>query len=117
MLGVRPQYLHPLPLDTPTTIQGVDVTLVTANHCPGAVQLLFRLPDGRRYVHTGPLGATGGPGARRRCACSAAAAGAGAWLRVALPCERRLNSPSLSALSRRHAVQPGLAGQPTLAGL
>ncbi|KAL4435464.1 hypothetical protein ABPG77_006226 [Micractinium sp. CCAP 211/92] len=55
MLGVHTRYLHPLPLDTPTVIQGVEVTLVDANHCPGAVQFLFRLPDGRRYIHTGDM--------------------------------------------------------------
>ncbi|PSC70071.1 DNA ligase [Micractinium conductrix] len=55
MLGVQRRLLVPLQLDTPTTIQGVEVTLVDANHCPGAVQFLFRLPSGARYIHTGDM--------------------------------------------------------------
>lgn len=52
-LGVRLSYLHPLPMDTPVMIHGVEVTLVDANHCPGAVQFLFQLQDGRKYIHCG----------------------------------------------------------------
>lgn len=59
-LGVNPTWVHALALDTPTLINGVQVTLIDANHCPGAVQFLFRLQDGRRFVHCGtapvPLG-------------------------------------------------------------
>ena len=55
MLGVHPSWLHALPMAQPTVVQGVEVVLVDANHCPGAVQFLFRLPDGRKYVHTGDM--------------------------------------------------------------
>ncbi|RMZ54155.1 hypothetical protein APUTEX25_005311, partial [Auxenochlorella protothecoides] len=54
-LGVRLSYLHPLPMDTPVMIHGVEVTLVDANHCPGAVQFLFQLQDGRKYIHCGDM--------------------------------------------------------------
>ncbi|CAM6126062.1 unnamed protein product [Calypogeia fissa] len=40
-------------------IDGCEVTLVDANHCPGAVQFLFRVPDKnggwQRYVHCGDM--------------------------------------------------------------
>eukprot|EP00775_Hariotina_reticulata_P004079 gene4079-4326_t len=53
--GVHRQFLHPLELNKPHKVQGAEVTLVDANHCPGAVLLLFRLPDGRRLIHTGDM--------------------------------------------------------------
>ncbi|GFR43272.1 hypothetical protein Agub_g4334, partial [Astrephomene gubernaculifera] len=56
LCGVAPAWLHPLQLGTPHVVAGVEVTLVDANHCPGAVQLLFRLPgSGSRYLHCGDM--------------------------------------------------------------
>lgn len=53
--GVSKEVLEPLPLDKPVFLDGVEVVLVDANHCPGAAQLLFRLPDGSSYIHTGDM--------------------------------------------------------------
>ena len=44
-----------LPMRREVTVEGVRVTLVDANHCPGAVQILFQLPDGRRFLHCGDM--------------------------------------------------------------
>lgn len=58
LCGVPAAFLRPLALNTPHTIPeqpGVSVVLVDANHCPGAVQLLFMLQDGRRYLHCGDM--------------------------------------------------------------
>ncbi|XP_054810637.1 DNA ligase 6-like isoform X2 [Prosopis cineraria] len=57
VLGVPSKFVVPLRLCEPVDIDGCEVTLVDANHCPGAVQFLFKIPgvDGKceRYVHTG----------------------------------------------------------------
>ncbi|XP_051968508.1 DNA cross-link repair 1A protein-like [Xyrauchen texanus] len=52
-LKVDEHYIHVLPMNTVCTVQGVKVTLLDANHCPGAVMLLFVLPDGQTVFHTG----------------------------------------------------------------
>ncbi|KAK3861703.1 hypothetical protein Pcinc_032362 [Petrolisthes cinctipes] len=52
-LGVSKQYLCPLPLDQPQQVCGAEVTLLDANHCPGAVLFLFKLSNGLTVLHTG----------------------------------------------------------------
>ena len=56
-LGVEQKYLHPLPMNEPTIIYSkeqrpVKVTLLDANHCPGAVMFLFEVGN-RRILHVG----------------------------------------------------------------
>lgn len=55
-LNVPTKYLHPLPMNTPIDLEcqgkSVSVTLLDANHCPGAVMFLFHL--GTRWIlHVG----------------------------------------------------------------
>lgn len=52
-LRIEEQYIHPLPVDTECIVNGVKVVLLDANHCPGAVMILFRLPNGQAILHTG----------------------------------------------------------------
>ncbi|KAI8047583.1 DNA repair metallo-beta-lactamase-domain-containing protein [Gilbertella persicaria] len=54
-LGVTEDFIYALPLDEPCLLPGMDqlfVTLIDANHCPGAV--IFLVTVGKlRYLHTG----------------------------------------------------------------
>ncbi|XP_023722946.1 uncharacterized protein LOC111872895 isoform X2 [Cryptotermes secundus] len=52
-LRVDERYLHVLELDNPQKINGVLVTALDANHCPGSVMFLFQLQDGRNFLHVG----------------------------------------------------------------
>ncbi|XP_078431093.1 DNA LIGASE 6 isoform X2 [Wolffia australiana] len=57
-LDVSSLFVVPLSVDRTVQIDGCEVTLVEANHCPGAVQFLFSVFDDeiggcRKYVHTG----------------------------------------------------------------
>ncbi|GAA6010089.1 hypothetical protein JCM11491_005862 [Sporobolomyces phaffii] len=47
-LNVEDKWIIPLPLDETVKVQGIDVTLIDANHCPGSVLFLFEGP------HTDP---------------------------------------------------------------
>ncbi|KAL3863151.1 hypothetical protein ACJMK2_004920 [Sinanodonta woodiana] len=52
-IHVDPKFIHPLPLNTAVVIEGTEVTLLEANHCPGSVLLLFKLRSGQAILHTG----------------------------------------------------------------
>jgi hypothetical protein len=57
-LKVSRELLYVLPMDQPTMVMGVEVTLLDANHCPGAAVILFKLPTGKVYLHTGDFRAS-----------------------------------------------------------
>ncbi|CDJ61766.1 DNA cross-link repair protein, putative [Eimeria maxima] len=53
ILGVPPYLIFRLPIGQPINIKGVYVTLIDANHCPGAVMFLFEGPGVGRSLHCG----------------------------------------------------------------
>ncbi|RZC59510.1 hypothetical protein C5167_006810 [Papaver somniferum] len=57
-LSVNPSFINPLELDTEYVIHGIKVTMLEANHCPGAALIFFHLADGRRVLHTGDFRAS-----------------------------------------------------------
>ena len=59
-LYVDKKWLRPLPMHTVVDVldgtggsTGVTVTLIDANHCPGAVMFLFRLRNKKTVLHVG----------------------------------------------------------------
>ncbi|MCO5605800.1 hypothetical protein L7F22_059984 [Adiantum nelumboides] len=52
-LYVDEKWIHPLPLGEPHLVDGVEVKMLDANHCPGAAIIHFRLKSGRAILHTG----------------------------------------------------------------
>jgi len=52
MRAVSPM-IRELPLNESRMIGNVEVVLIDANHCPGSVMFLFRLPSGQTILHTG----------------------------------------------------------------
>lgn len=52
-LRVDKKYLHVLKIGEPRVVCGVEVEVYDANHCPGAIMFLFRLLDGRVFLHVG----------------------------------------------------------------
>ncbi|XP_073540767.1 DNA cross-link repair 1A protein [Phyllobates terribilis] len=52
-LRVEEEFINCLPMYTECLVNGIRVQLLDANHCPGAVLLLFILPNGTTILHTG----------------------------------------------------------------
>ncbi|XP_055858413.1 DNA cross-link repair 1A protein-like [Episyrphus balteatus] len=52
-ISVDEKLLNILVLNKTQQIDGVLVTAIDANHCPGAIMILFQLPCGKRILHTG----------------------------------------------------------------
>ncbi|XP_058463472.1 5' exonuclease Apollo-like isoform X2 [Malaya genurostris] len=57
-INVSEEYYMILNLHEPCTIDGVKITALDANHCPGAIMLLFQLPSGTNILHTGDFRAS-----------------------------------------------------------
>ncbi|VAH47488.1 unnamed protein product [Triticum turgidum subsp. durum] len=58
LLSIDSAYVCPLELDTEYVINGMKVTFLEANHCPGAALIHFCLSDGKTYLHTGDFRAS-----------------------------------------------------------
>ncbi|XP_064081062.1 uncharacterized protein LOC135197836 isoform X2 [Macrobrachium nipponense] len=52
-LGVPVEFIQPLSLNEPYSICDIEVTFLDANHCPGAVMILFRFPNGNSVLYAG----------------------------------------------------------------
>ncbi|XP_020969333.1 DNA cross-link repair protein SNM1 isoform X2 [Arachis ipaensis] len=52
-IGIAYDKIHVLPLNEKVSIDGVDVTCLDANHCPGSIIILFQPPNGKAVLHTG----------------------------------------------------------------
>lgn len=52
-IGVAQELLQIVHVNIPFYLEGVKITPMDANHCPGALLFLFQFPDGRNVLHTG----------------------------------------------------------------
>ncbi|XP_054747528.1 DNA cross-link repair 1 protein [Anastrepha obliqua] len=58
LIPVEEQYVREINLNMPLVVNGIEVTAIDANHCPGAVMFVFKLSTGRCIIHTGDFRAS-----------------------------------------------------------
>ncbi|KAJ3219731.1 DNA cross-link repair 1A protein, partial [Clydaea vesicula] len=52
-LRVKPEFITRVPMNQVTMIEDCLVTFIDANHCPGAVLILFETKNKKKYLHCG----------------------------------------------------------------
>ncbi|XP_017965675.1 DNA cross-link repair 1A protein [Drosophila navojoa] len=52
------QYMHEIDVGESITLNEVEITALDANHCPGAIMLMFKFTTGKCILHTGDFRAT-----------------------------------------------------------
>lgn len=52
-LQVSMDRIKTVQLNEPILVEGVRVTFIDANHCPGSAMILFQVPGQRAVLHTG----------------------------------------------------------------
>ena len=52
-LGVDRSVMRIIDPGQTVVVDSVEVSAIDANHCPGAVQFLFRLPNNQKFIHSG----------------------------------------------------------------
>ncbi|XP_053674727.1 uncharacterized protein LOC128725030 [Anopheles nili] len=57
-INVSEEHFRLIELHQSIFIDGVEIIALDANHCPGGIMFLFRLPDGTNMLHTGDFRAS-----------------------------------------------------------
>ncbi|XP_064549458.1 DNA cross-link repair 1A protein [Drosophila montana] len=57
-IPIDSQYLHEIAVDQSITLNDIEVTAIDANHCPGAIMLIFKFNTGKCILHTGDFRAS-----------------------------------------------------------
>lgn len=50
---ISPSLIRTININETVFVEGISITFLDANHCPGSAMILFTLPNGDRYLHTG----------------------------------------------------------------